>query len=283
MRFLLFFICISFSCVGQSVDSLKILIKDIQKGKTDTIRLSANEKFYSGFEILLRNKKSFSMNFDSLKNVSIVSPEDSAFRLYTWIVPAVNGNSFQYFGFLQLHTDTGNTLITLKDSTKTIYKPESEKLNPEKWFGAVYYKVITVRRKKQKYYTLLGWKGKNRQVTQKLIEIIHITKNQVRFGFPLFKTGSVYKSRMVFSFNANTSMSLNYNDDYNGIVFDQLSNNKNSFQAEPGPDGTYNAFKWKKNKWQLYKDVDIRTRWEPKEIDQLPVSPDSIPKKYQKD
>jgi hypothetical protein len=258
-----FFVC---SVKGQSIDSLKLLIKDIQRGESDSIRFAANDKFLSGIESLLKQKDSFNQKFDSLKNVSVLTSEDNQVRLYTWLLPYYDGNHYEYFGFIQYKTKTSDTLVRLLDSSSVIVKPESEKLTPERWLGIVYYKIIPVSKSKKTYYTLLGWKAKDKSYSQKVIEILYFDKDKAKFGYPLIKSGSVFKNRMLFTFNSMATMSLNFDKKFNGIVFDHISSNKKIPTQIVGPDGTYDALKYKKRKWILYRDVDARTLWDPKKI-----------------
>ncbi len=255
-----------YRCNSQSLDSLVLLIKDMQRGENDSVRLASNEKFLIAFEKILLQNGSFSKKFDSLKNVSVQSPEDKKFKIYTWVIPHFDGDVYNYYGFIQLHTDTSDLLIRLNDSTSVIQKPESEKLNPERWLGAVYYSIIPIKKSGKKYYTILGWKGKDQKQSQKIIEILYFDGNKVKFGYPLIKTGSVFRNRMIFSFNAQTSMTLHFDKKYKGIVFDHFTSNiNNSSETINGSEGTYDALKNKKGKWILIKNVDVGTKWEPSE------------------
>src|SRR5205085_11508366 len=98
----------------------------------------------------LKEKGSFAQTFDTLKNISIVSPDDKSFRIYTWVVPHYAGDQYDYFGFLQVKYKSGDSvqLFQLHDSTNAILKPESEKLSPQKWLGAVYYGIETTTKSK---------------------------------------------------------------------------------------------------------------------------------------
>ena len=255
----------SIAANSQSMDSLKIYIKLIQRGENDSIRKEANRKFYIGFEKMLHDKDAFTTKFDSLKNISAITSEDNKIRLYTWMMPYYDGSKYDYYGFLQIKTPTLDTLIPLKDSTSTIKKPESEKLGPDRWIGAIYYKIIQTKHLKNTFYTLLAWKAKDQMVTQKLIEILYLDKDKARFGYPIIKSGSVFKNRMIFAFNAQASMTLNFDKNFNGIVFDHMGTNKNNISQINGPDGTYDGLQFKKGKWLLIRDIDVRTKWQPNE------------------
>ena len=259
------------TCQSQSLDSLVLLIKDIQRGESDSVRITSNEKFLKKFEKILLQNESYLRNFDSLKNVSVQSPPDNKFRIYTWTVPHYNGDVYDYYGFIQLKTDTNTILFRLNDSTSVIKKPESEKLSHDRWLGAVYYAIEEIKKSGKTYYTLLGWKGKDKMQTQKIIEILYINGNRIKFGFPIIKTGSVFRNRMIFSFNAQASMTLHFDKKYNGIVFDHFDSTNINLPELIGPDGTYDALKNQKGKWVLFHDVKVSTKWEPKE--NLPSPP----------
>ena len=259
-------------CKGQSLDSLVHLISDLQRGKNDSVRFASNEKFLVDFEKILFQHGSFSKNFDSLKNVSIQSPEDKKFRIYTWVVPHYDGSVYSYYGFIQFRQDTSYSLVRLNDSTSNIQKPESEKLHPGRWLGAIYYSIIPVSKSGKIYYTLLGWKGKDQKQSQKVIEIIYFNSSKVIFGFPLIKTGTVFRNRMIFTFNAQTSMTLRFDKKYNGIVFDHFETDINNPSALSGANGSYDALKNQKGKWILFHDVEVSTKWEPRE--NLPLPPE---------
>ncbi len=250
---------------------LQILIHSIQRGANDSVRIASNTIFKNYLDSVLRNPSSFSARFDSIKNVSIITDPQNKFRIYTWTVPRFDGDHYDYFGFIQIPEASGNTiqLIPLMDSTNSIQKPESEKLSAAKWYGAVYYSLVEKKVGKRTYYTLLGWKGMNAITTQKVAEVLILEKNIPRFGYPLFKTGKVYKNRLVFSFSSQATMALRYDESKNLIVFDHLSGNNSKNDMEnplntSGPDGTYDALKFKSGKWILMNDVDVRTEWKAK-------------------
>src|SRR4051812_9121877 len=142
--------------LGQEFDSLAALVKVIQKGSSDSVRFDANHKFIIAFERLLNENGSFYRNFDSLKNVSVIMPADKKFRIYTWVLPHYDGSAYDYFGYLQYKNNDSILLTPLFDSTAVIKKPESEKLFPNKWFGAVYYAVEPAEKSGTTYYSLFG-------------------------------------------------------------------------------------------------------------------------------
>ncbi len=248
-----------------TIDSLQTLIGLIQRGENDSIRIAANKIFKTQLREIIEQDNSFEL--DSVKNISVLTPADKSFRIFTWTLPSYEG-SYSYFGFIQTFNKKTHEskVVDLVDSTFQIEKPEAAKLNAGKWFGAVYYKMIPCKKDDKTYYTLLGWKGKNSISTQKVVDVLYFSGDKAQFGFPLFKTENVYKSRLVFEYASQAVMSLRYEESKKMIVFDHLSSSKKSEIVNPtaGPDGSYDALKFSGGKWTLLKDIDIRTNWKPK-------------------
>jgi hypothetical protein len=244
-----------------STDSL---IRILQRGADDRVRLEANNDFNRRIsEQLLADSTSFSCD-GMPKNVSCVVAE--GMRIVTWTVPSYGGDKYWYFGFLQyLEPSSGRCLLLpLTDSTETVKKPESEKLSAGKWYGAAYYEIVIRKKRKTRYYTLIGWKGKDRRVTQKVLEVLYFDKSGPRFGAPIFKKEKVYRSRIVFSFTSQATMSLRYEPSKRMIVYDHLSGPKTTGggTSDPslmGPDGSYDGYRFRSGRWQWYGDLNMRS------------------------
>jgi hypothetical protein len=249
--------------INELKDSLSVLAKRMQRGENDTARNDAAKVFNEIVESILRDSSSFFASFDSVKNISAKTAPDNAFRLYTWTYPKNDGNKYYYFGYLQtFNSKTKKTsLFSLNDSSEEIERPKSAKLKPERWYGAVYYSILKNVKDKKSYYTLLGWHGKNVLLTQKLADVLYFDKGNPVFGYPLFKTGKVYNSRIFFQYDAQAVMTLKYDESRKMIVFDHISN----VGGKLGPDGSYDAFKYnKEGRWQLVEDVDVNAGFKPK-------------------
>ncbi len=248
---------------SSETDTLSALAKLMQRGKNDSVRWEANSIFNKKIhEILLRSE---TFNFDSVKNISVISAADNSFRILTWTLPSYDG-FYSYYGMIHvINKKTHESkIIDLVDSTASIGKPESAKLRASNWYGAVYYKMITNKSNDKTYYTLLGWKGKNNVSTEKVIDVLYFSGDQPLFGFPLFKTESVYRNRLTFLYPSQVVMSLRYVEGKKMIVFDHISKKAGDTNMH-GPEGSYDALKFKGGKWVLMKDIDMRTNWESKE------------------
>lgn len=84
-----------------------------------------------------------------------------------------------------------------------------------------------------------------------------------KFGTPIFNIGKKVKKRVIFEYNSQAIMSLRYDEDKKLIIFDHLSPPDPSLEGQYqyyGPDGSYDALKFKKGKWILLEDLDARNK-----------------------
>lgn len=248
--------------VSTVIDSL---VRILQRGPDDELRLKANQEFMGMVESRLITDSLPDRCPKIASNISCVSAK--GLRIITWTVPSFDGDRYRYYGFIERRDlKTGvRTLIPLRDSTESIRKPESEKLTNDKWFGAAYYGIIERKKSGKTYYTLMGWKGKDRRVTQKVLEVLYFDGDEIRFGAPLFKKEKVYRSRVVFSFTSQAVMSLRYEPAKRMIIHDHLSGPKLPGSGTPdpalsGPDGSYDGYRFRSGHWQWIGDLKIRPK-----------------------
>lgn len=241
------------------------LVHVMQRGSDDEQRLQANREFLKIVESRLMADSLPDRCPQIASNLSCVSTK--GLRIVTWTVPSYDGDRYRYFGFIERRDlKTGIRMVfPLVDSTETIRKPESEKLSSAKWFGAAYYGIVERKKSGRTYYTLLGWKGKDRRVTQKVLEVLYFDGADVRFGAPLFKKEKVYRSRVVFSFTAQAVMSLRYEPSRRMIIYDHLSGPKVPGSGTPdpalsGPDGSYDGYRFRSGHWQWSGDLKIKPK-----------------------
>ncbi len=281
-RFLFLLLLLPFAGFGKPVvtnekqfitfeDSLKKVGPTMFMG-TDQDKIAANKKFTDLFRKTLSIEGAFDYPFDSLKFLANLSSPDKAIRIFNWDIPR-NDGSYVYYGFLVVDesknatkkkTDKNKiTIYDLTDKSDEIKNPELSILSPDKWYGALYYKIILTNDKDKKYYTLLGWDGNTNQTWKKIIDVISFGKDgKPIFGEKrLFVRGKRSSNRVIFEFRAELVMALRYEDDKKRIVFDHLA------PEVGGAEGmyqfysqtfVYDCFNWKKGKWMIEEDIDAR-------------------------
>lgn len=247
-------------------DSLKVFGKVITNDTLEQNRVVANYKLIKTLVNSLKQSNSYAYPFDSLANlVSVIKSDDNKFRIFSWFMMSDDG-TFRFYGALQMNNPKKLELYPFTDSFARMESPEDSTLNPKKWFGAVYYKIIPInaQNKQVPYYTLLGWKGSNRQSTKKVIDVLWFDEGKPVFGLPVFqgsKKEDKIKNRVVFSYTSEVSLLLNYDKEKGMIVFDHLAPPNDKVKNMPslwGPDLSYDAYKFKNGKWILQENVNLK-------------------------
>ena len=226
---------------------------------TDLLQDSINVAIKTDLRALLDKNDALTSDFSGLQMTRVDAP-DGAFRLFTWNLPRNDGHH-DFEGFLLTRTSKGQALFELRDMTAKIPSPEVPELGPDRWYGALYYEAIPVRKGGRTLYTLLGWKGHSKAETRKVIDILSFKAGKPRFGAPVFGKGKLRSMRKVFGYAFQATMTLRYDPAVEGIVLDHLSPSRADLKdqwAFYGPDMTHDAYFWHKGEWWFGPDIDLR-------------------------
>lgn len=227
----------------------------------DDAKIKANNQFESILRNALSSTSAFEVNLDSVLNLAIIKPEDLSFIIYNWELPLSN-NVYQYYAFIVTKNSKNNTVqlykLTAANNTGT-KKVDGEIGN---WYGGHYYKVITKKHKRKKYYTLLSANWDSKISKKKIIDILTIDKEgKPKFGAPIINYNKTLLSKLVFEYTNSVSMSVRYDEPLDLIIFDHLSpiqpDLKGQYQFY-APDLSYDALKFKKGKWIHIENLDAR-------------------------
>lgn len=275
------FLFLSLSFYAQKRDSIKEVykvkleeLKDLQRtvfySKKEAERFTANKELIKAIESIAASSKAMEFPFDSLKDISTLSPKDNKFKLITWNIPKddqthyffgfllVNNSKRVKTGFLKHETTYNYEYFKLVDKSPTVKNPETYIGTPDKWFGMLYYELIEC----EDYYTLLGWDGNDKLVQRKYIDVLYFKSDGTPiFGRDVFKFPRKNPKRLMFEYSSDVTMSLKYK---NGrIVYSHLGPREEGQVMEGmyqyyGPDGSYDSMYQKKGKWVVDEDVDAR-------------------------
>ncbi len=268
----------------QLEDTLNFWGNSILNNAEDFVKYNANEHFTEILLNAINQKNSIDYPFDSLKTAFRYTSPDKHFRIINWNLPKKDG-TFEYFCILQSFNKKEKQyfIYQLKDKSAEITIPENAILGPEKWYGALYYKVIPKEYKGKEYYTLLAWDGNNNVSRKKIIEVITFNEaGKPSFGAPIFKYENKIYKRIVFEYKANSVFTLRYEKQFSKlkkkkndnqslmkgkdfkwmIIYDRLipeeSNLKGFYQFYVPDKSIIDAFYFKKGKWIQIKNIDIR-------------------------
>lgn len=265
----------------QYEDSLKNLGNIIVNDTLESNRVKANELFIKTLINSLKNKGSFNYKFSKLENIiSIKNSEDKKFRVFSWFVFHNNG-SFRYYGAIQMNNPEKLELIPLIDGSQEMgTELEQVSLPNDKWYGAVYYNIITVFGKTPSYI-LLGWKGQDMETSSKVMETLTFQGGRAIFGAaPVFQEeakSQTFLNRRVFFYNSSASMLLKYIKNDKNFIFDHLVPPNEEFQQIKGkyiPDLTYDGYRYKNGKWVYIENMDVKNL--PDESDDSFVDPTKV-------
>ncbi len=254
-------------------DSLKLICKKLFTSKSDLEKKKYNQELISTFQYALNTSNSFEYPFDSLSDIAFLTPSDKTFRIINWNIPNNDGTQ-EYFGFIQRkHIQVTKKRFFKKEKTETILlfplidksieikNPENGISDHKKWFGMLYYKIISKKSKKYSYYTLLAWDGNDQYSLKKIIDVLTFDeKGMPHFGADIFVMQKKYPKRIIFEYDATCTMSLKYNSKKDIIVFDHLAPTQPQLEGQFQyycTDMSYDGFVFKNGKWNYITDVDI--------------------------
>lgn len=242
-------------------DSLQELMQDFNLDSLAFNRLKANYQFIRLLVQTLKIDNSYQFPFDSLQVISIVEPEDKAFRIFSWQVQ-LDKATYRHFGCIQMN-QPDLKMQAFVDMSDSLSIPQDTILDKNTWFGAVYYQIKMQKHRGKKYYTLFGFDAHEPFSSRKIIDVLTLDKkkNNLQFGAAIFQTPEGLKNRMVYEFKKRVAVTVAYSEQDKIILLDHLAPSENGFENmyfNYVPDGTYNAFRWKKGKWNFEENINLQ-------------------------
>jgi hypothetical protein len=196
-----------------------------------------------------------------LTAVSILYPRDSSFRIFTWQL-YVDVNEYRYYGTIQMNSPELK-LIPLIDRSFEVQSPEMDILNPDKWYGGLYYNIHQYESQKGRRYLLFGFDAFSFYNKRKFVDVLSFVNGNAAFGEPTFveensKTKQrLVKNRLLKEYSSEASFKLNYDQSLGMIVFDHLSPMSGNYGQGLTyvPDGTYEGYKLQKGTWNWVENI----------------------------
>ena len=240
-------------------DKLVSLLDELRTAKNDQEKEIKNKAFKQDLEETLKLNNSFSYPFSKLKTVGVIDSPDGELRIINWNVEQDN-LSQKYFCYVLFPEKRGNghEVVELKDISFGMPTQPEDVLEASQWYGALYYKIIPLKKGSRTMYTVLGWDYYSDMSQVKLIDVMYISGNTIKLGNPVFKIGKQTYNRVFFEHSKKTAMYLNYEPERKRIMMDHLSPEAPSmknFRAFYVPDLSYDAFVVDGNRWVLQEDV----------------------------
>jgi hypothetical protein len=189
---------------------------------------------------------------DIPQRISQVISRDKSVGIYTWSVPTVRG-MYKYYGILK----SPKGIFILDDVNINNEYMSNEKFTDSKWYGAIYYDIIETTINGKRAYTLLGNDLKGMLSKKKVIEILSFDGNENPvFGANIFADKD--NCRIIFEYNARSSMYMRYSSELKTIVYNFLVPVNPNFEGDYRfyvADITYDGLKLKNGKWTKVENV----------------------------
>jgi len=238
-------------------EGTKYLLNDRQK-------VEVNAKIDSVFSELLLTPGSFDYDFPKLKNlISILGSKDKLLKIYVWDTRN-DDYTHTYRGFIQYYSKRKKKVLTYRliDLSDSIPQPEKARLDHKHWYGNLIYQIVQKKYRGRTYYTLIGWDENNLLTSKKIVDVLYFTRSgRPKFGKRIFVAGKKKYMRLIYEYSAKVAMVLHYDKRYDMIVMDHLSPSKKIYTdiyQFYGPDFSYDGLKFKKGKWYLIENIQVK-------------------------
>lgn len=243
-------------------DSLVVTADSMFNAFIPDARPAYSERFARQLVRTLRIPNSYFYKFDTLqKVVNIIYADDNTFRIFNWgIEPTLT--TMHYYGAIQMAQPTLK-LIGLNDySAQFEGSLEDSVLPASRWFGALYYRIMSQEVQGQKYYTLFGLNSGSMLSNRKVLDPLYFTSSGVAFGAPIFGVASKANQqepikRFVLEYKKDVTASMNWDAEHHMIVFDKLTSvtNDPTRRYTYVPSGQYDGFFWANGMWNYKRDL----------------------------
>lgn len=253
--YIFLFLFISRGIQGQSreIQKLNFFADVVNNAHSPDHRQMAFDSLSEGIKKYLDSDVYSYDDLDALKYVSLISPQDSSFKLVTWQLEGKE--DYRYSGYII--TPDGYT--QLQDRSGEIRDAEYSMLSPDKWYGAIYYNVKKFSKGNNNYYVLFGYNGYKNQEHQKLADVLTFHDGKPEFGKEIFYKAVEQgrpdeKARLILTYSRDAQVTINYNPSLDMITLDHLVTRMGYLPGQGPtslPDGSYVGYEWSEKDGRL--------------------------------
>lgn len=241
---------------------VKNLFAQIEKTNDDFKKTELANRIQNEMIEVLMEADDFYYDFPSLKNVGKILSADEQVHMYTWNVLLSDGTP-QYYALFQ-HNEYNSIYIMSQGEPQV---PATTGYVAEKdWYGCLYYDIHPIKFKDKEVYLVFGlMTSTDGEVQHKVIDVMTFSKKAIKLGAPSFMTpwtGKKKQHRVVFEYDKNAQMNIDYNKKKKTITFDHLAPVRTTSKGVEvnGPDMSYDALVYKKDLWEYKADVKVKNK-----------------------
>ena len=236
---------------------LSLYLTKVRSAIKDEDKKKINQEFKNYLLETISIPESFTYNFPQLKTIGIIDSPDKNFRIINWNVQLEDESNLFFAFVIKKGNKKKNKIVELLCKS-IVYEMPTDIISENNWYGALYYKIIPVKKGKKIFYTLLGWRSNGNISFMKLIDVIEINGNHIKLGSSIFQNKKEKLKRVVFEYSKKATMTLRYEEKYDRIIFDHLSPESpsmNGLYEYYIPDMSYDAYIFDDERWVLNEDV----------------------------
>lgn len=243
-------------------DSLTVTADSMYESFLDDSHVFYSERFVKQLVRALKIPNSYYYPFDSIKKViNIIYADDNKFRILNWAVKPTAVTK-RYYGAIQMNQEQLK-LHGLIDYSEQLGKgAEDSILTDRKWFGALYYRIMSREVQGQRVYMLFGLNTGSSVSNKKVLDPMVITDRGTMFGAPIFGVASDNfpqrrVNRFILEYKKDVQISMNWSEERQVIVFDKLVSQMNDPHRKYTyvPSGQYDGLKWGNDMWNYVRDL----------------------------
>ncbi|MDO8368180.1 MAG: hypothetical protein Q7T20_15360, partial [Saprospiraceae bacterium] len=192
-------------------DTLGVLGYAIVNDSIEAERFAACRVFITTLVRSLKIENSFKYPFEQLRSISILTPPDSSFRIFTWQL-FVNDSTYRYYGSIQMNERNLKMYPLIDRSFEMPKFPSNEALPSDRWYGALYFNLRQFDTRQGRKYLLFGYDAFEFFERRKLLDVLSFDKEgKPVFGAPVFvKPDAEPELRVYVQYSADAKVKMNW-------------------------------------------------------------------------
>lgn len=249
--------------VDSTLTDTILSLSDMMRKEVDSVKLAAAKSLENVLSAHYSKPENFGIELEKIPYVGQLKSSDEKVQMLCWNV-ALNNGDFNYHAVMVHQPTKGEVVVTVFEDSEDWERINRKSVRPNKWYGALYYKILPNKFKGKTYYTILGWDGKDNITNRKVVDVITFQGKSVILGSSMFKDENDRPlHRLIFEYANDVSMALNYDEKEKMIIMDHLAPEDSRFVGQYqfyGPDFSYDALQFKKGEWLFLRDVFAKNR-----------------------
>lgn len=240
-------------------DVLEQSLVNLRGAKSDELLSAYNDTFKLKLIKELEKSKAQFYPFEKLTTIGKITSQDKTVRIFSWNYQTESEKNIYTAIVYRYDKRKKKAIITeLKKNQFAIRTDEKSTIDPNNWYGCLYYDIIDVKKGSRHYYTLLGYDAGDALTHTKLVDVLYFSSSTPKLGYNLFKVENQLKKRVFMEHAKKATMTLRFDAVRNKIVYDHLSPESeglSEFREYWVPDMSYDALIFTDGKWVVEEDI----------------------------